>query len=261
MAKMPSKAPILAAFKASLQRMFALVFKEVRATLSSLVGIMTLVVFLLMTSLFIWVFPNNVLDQQYANLDLLFFYAPWVFLFLIPALTMRSFAEEKRTGTIELLLTRPISELQIVLAKYAAIKVLIVLAVAPTLFYYFSLMHLGDPPGNLDKGGILGSYIGLLLLAAGFAAIGTFASSITSNQVVSFIIAVMLCFFAFLGFDLMGSFETFGALQSTILRLGMQEHYLALSRGVLDSRDIVYFIGCSALFLTFSWAALRSRRW
>lgn len=249
-----TKAAILAA-------MFALVIKEVRGTLSSLVGIITLVVFLLIMGLFMWVFPNNVLDLQFADLDLLFFYAPWVFLFLIPALTMRTFAEEKRTGTLELLLTRPISELQIVLAKYLAVFFLIILALLPTLFYYFSIIALGDPPGNIDRGGIWGSYIGLMFLAAGFAAIGTFASSITSNQVVSFIVAVVLCFFTFLGFELIGSFKTFGALQSTILRLGMQEHYTALSRGVLDSRDIIYFIGCVALFITFSWAAIRSRKW
>ena len=241
--------------------MLALISKEIRATLGSLVGIMTLVVFLLMTGLFIWVFPNNVLDQQYADLDLLFFYAPWIFLFLIPALTMRSFAEEKRTGTIELLLTRPISELQIVLAKYISVILLIILALLPTLFYYVSIIELGDPPGNLDKGGTWGSYIGLLLLASEFAAIGTFASSITQNQVVAFIVAVLFCFFTFIGFEMVGSFESFGAMQSTILRLGMQEHYISLSRGVLDSRDIVYFIGCSALFIVFSWAAIRSRRW
>lgn len=248
------KAAILAA-------MFALVIKEVRGTLSSLVGIITLVVFLMITGLFIWVFPNNVLDLQFADLDLLFYYAPWIFLFLIPALTMRIFAEEKRTGTMELLLTRPISELQIVLAKYLAVFFLIILALLPTLFYYFSIIELGDPPGNIDRGGTWGSYIGLLLLAGGFAAIGTFASSITNNQVVSFIVAVVFCFFTFIGFELIGSFETFGALQSTILRLGMQEHYIALSRGVLDSRDILYFIGCVALFITFSWAAIRSRKW
>jgi len=241
--------------------MLALISKEIRATLSSLVGIMAIVVFLLISGLFIWVFPNNVLDQQYADLDLLFSYAPWVFLFLIPALTMRTFAEEKRTGTIELLLTRPISELQIVLAKYISVVLLIVLALVPTLFYYVSIIELGDPPGNVDKGGTWGSYIGLLLLAAGFAAIGTFASSITQNQVVAFIVAVLFCFLTFIGFQLIGSFETFGALQSTILRLGMQEHYTSLSRGVLDSRDIVYFLGCIALFILFSWAAIRSRRW
>jgi len=248
------KAAILAA-------MFPLMIKEVRGTLSSLVGIITIVVFLIITGLFIWVFPNNVLDLQFADLDLLFFYAPWIFLFLIPALTMRGIAEEKRTGTIELLLTYPISELQIILAKFLAVFLLIILALLPTLFYYFSIIELGDPPGNIDRGGTWGSYIGLLLLAGGFAAIGTFASSITSNQVVSFIVAVVFCFFTFVGFDLIGSFETFGAWHSTILRLGMQEHYVALSRGVLDSRDIIYFIGCIALFITFSWAALRSRRW
>ncbi len=241
--------------------MRVLVLKEVRGFLGSLIGQVVVVVFLLLTGLFLWVFPNNILDTGYADLAPLFFVAPWVFLFLVPAVTMRSFSEEKRTGTIELLLTKPLTELQLVFAKYIAAVILIVFALLPTLVYWYSLHDLAMPRGNLDTGGIIGSYIGLLLLASCFAAIGVFASSITENQVVAFMIAVFLCFFLYLGFDLIASFDAFGALEGPIKSIGIQDHYNSLSRGVLDLRDVLYFLGTITVFLLLTRTALQSRRW
>lgn len=241
--------------------MRVLVVKEVRGFLGSLIGQVVVVVFLLLTGLFLWVFPNNILDTGYADLSPLFFIAPWVFLFLVPAVTMRSFSEERRTGTIELLLTKPLTEMQLVLAKYIAAVILVVFALLPTLLYWYSLHELAMPKGNLDTGGIIGSYIGLLLLACCFAAIGVFASSITENQVVAFMIAVFLCFFLYLGFDLVASFDAFGVLEGPIKSIGIQDHYMSLSRGVVDLRDVLYFLGAIAIFLLLTRTALQSRRW
>jgi len=241
--------------------MRVLVLKEVRGFLGSLIGQVVVVVFLLLTGLFLWVFPNNILDTGYADLAPLFFIAPWVFLFLVPAVTMRSFSEERRTGTIELLLTKPLTEMQLVLAKYIAAVILIIFALLPTLVYWYSLNELAMPKGNLDTGGIIGSYIGLLLLACCFGAIGVFASSITENQVVAFMIAVFLCFFLYLGFDLIASFDAFGVLEGPIKAIGIQDHYASLSRGVVDLRDVLYFLGAIAVFLLFTRTALQSRRW
>ena len=241
--------------------MRVLVLKEVRGFLGSLIGQVVVVVFLLLTGLFLWVFPNNILDTGYADLAPLFFIAPWVFLFLVPAVTMRSFSEERRTGTIELLLTKPLTEMQLVLAKYIAAVILIIFALLPTLVYWYSLNELAMPKGNLDTGGIIGSYIGLLLLACCFGAIGVFASSITENQVVAFMIAVFLCFFLYLGFDLIASFDAFGVLEGPIKSIGIQDHYASLSRGVVDLRDVLYFLGIIMVFLLLTRTALQSRRW
>lgn len=241
--------------------MRVLISKEVRGFLGSLIGQVVVVVFLLLTGLFLWVFPNNILDSGYADLAPLFFIAPWVFLFLVPAVTMRSFSEERRTGTIELLLTKPLTEMQLVLAKYLAAVFLIVFALLPTLVYWYSLHELAMPKGNLDTGGIIGSYIGLLLLACCFAAIGVFASAITENQVVAFMIAVFLCFFLYLGFDLVASFDSFGAMEGPIRSIGIQDHYASLSRGVVDLRDVLYFAGTISVFLLLTRTALQSRRW
>src|SRR5690606_15834332 len=172
--------------------MRALIGKEIQGFLGSLIGHMVIVVFLLLTGLFLWVFPGNILDDGYAELGVLFNIAPWVFLFLVPAVTMRSFSEERRTGTIELLLTKPITELRLVLAKYLAAVVLVLVALLPTMVYWYSIGSLAVPAWNIDSGGILGSYIGLFFLASTFAAIGIFASSLTESQIVAFLIAVFL---------------------------------------------------------------------
>ncbi|HOZ39757.1 MAG: gliding motility-associated ABC transporter permease subunit GldF [Flavobacteriales bacterium] len=241
--------------------MRSLITKEIKGFLGSLIGHIVIVVFLLITGLFLWVFPDNILDQGYADLGPLFFMAPWVFLFLVPAVTMRSFSEERRTGTLEILLTKPLTETQIVLAKYIACLVLVIVALTPTLIYWYTLHDLAIPKGNLDNGGILGSYAGLLLLAACFVAIGTFASALTENQIVAFLVAVFLCFFLYMGFDLIASYSTFGGAEGTIRSIGIQEHYLSMSRGVIDLQDALYFVCMMAFFLLLTRAALQSRTW
>jgi ABC-2 type transport system permease protein len=243
--------------------MKALLLKEIRTFLSSLIGYVVVAVFLLLTGLFLWIFDGdfNILQSGFASIEPLFFISPWVLMFLIPAITMRSFAEEKRTGTIELLITKPITDAQIIGAKYLAGFLLVIIAIAPTLIYYFTVYTLGDPVGNIDSGGTWGSYIGLLLLAAGYVAIGIFSSSITSNQIVSFLVAAMLCVFMYTGFSSIASFELLGAADSFILNLGMQAHYNSLSRGLIDSRDVVYFAAIIIIFLLLTKTVLSSRKW
>ncbi len=241
--------------------MRALIGKEIRGFLGSLIGQIVVVVFLLVTGLFLWVFPNNILDTGYADLGALFYIAPWVFLFLVPAVTMRSFSEERRTGTIELLLTKPITEMRLVLAKYLAAVVLVLLALVPTLVYWWSIGTLAVPAWNIDSGGIWGSYIGLFFLASCFTAIGIFASSLTDSQIVAFLIAVFLCFIIFIGFDQLATFDAFGALQGPIQAIGIQQHYDSMSRGVIDLRDVLYFLGVNTVFLLATRTVIQSRTW
>jgi ABC-2 type transport system permease protein len=243
--------------------MFALYRKEIRSFLNSLIGYIVIVVFLTIISLFMWVFPGemNILDAGYANIDTLFVIAPWVFMFLVPAITMRSFADERKSGTIELLLTRPLSDIQIVLAKYLAGITLVLISLIPTLVYYMSVHLLGNPVGNIDTGGMWGSYIGLFFLSSGFVAIGVFASSITENQIISFIVAVFLCFFFYLGFDSISNLALFGKVDALIIQLGIQEHYISMSRGVIDTRDVVYFLSLAAFFILLTKTVLESRKW
>ena len=238
--------------------MYALFKKEISNFLSSLIGIMVIVVFLLITGLFLWVFQSdfNLLNFGYANLDSLFILAPWVFLFLVPAVTMRSFAEENRTGTIEMLTTKPLSDWQIIWAKFLAGVALI-----PTFIYYFSVYRLGLPKGNLDSGGIWGSYIGLFLLSASFVSIGIFCSSLTNNQILAFIISVFLCGFLLIGFEFIYSLSLFGRAGLFIQQLGMNAHYGSLSRGVIDTRDVLYFFSVIAIFLSATKLVLSSRKW
>ncbi|MDG1260741.1 MAG: gliding motility-associated ABC transporter permease subunit GldF [Flavobacteriales bacterium] len=243
--------------------MLALLKKEIRTFLSSLIGYIVIAVFLLLVSLFMWVFPGdwNTLDAELADLDTLFYIAPWVFMFLVPAITMRSLSEEKRTGTIELLLTKPLSDLQIVLAKYLGGLTLVLISLLPTLIYFGTVYMIGNPVGNVDNGGTWGSYIGLLLLGSAFVSIGIFTSSVTPNQIVSFLVSAILCFFLFIGFESLGSFDLFGPADELIISLGMYDHYKSLSRGLIDSRDVMYFVGLTALFLVASRTVLQSRKW
>ncbi len=208
----------------------------------------TIGVFLLVLGLFLWVFPDSsILDYGYAGLDSLFSTAPYLFMFLIPAITMRSLAEERKEGTFELLITRPLTDLQIVLGKYFAAVILVLFALVPTLIYYYSVYVLGTPQGNIDSGAVIGSYIGLFLLGAAFAAIGLFASAITKNQIIAFTVSVFICFFFYSGFD---SLSGLLSLQSTgIQGLGINDHYQSISRGVLDTRDLGYFVVLTALFI------------
>jgi len=227
---------------------YSILKKEITSYLSSLVAYVTIGVFLIVLGLFLWVFPDSsILDYGYAGLDSLFSTAPYLFMFLIPAITMRSLAEERKEGTFELLLTRPLTDWQIVLGKYFASLLLVLFALLPTLVYYYSVYVLGNPQGNIDTGAVIGSYIGLFLLGAVFCAIGLFASSISKNQIIAFTIAVFLCFFFYSGFD---SLSQILSLQNLTLEdLGITEHYQSVSRGVLDTRDLVYFIVLSAIFI------------
>src|SRR4051812_3290064 len=182
--------------------MFPILKKEITTYLSSLVAYVTIGVFLLVLGLFLWVFPDtSILAYGYASLESLFSTAPYLFMFLIPAITMRSLAEERREGTFELLVTRPLTDWQIIIGKYLACVVLVLFALLPTLIYVYSVSELGNPQGNLDTGAVTGSYIGLFLLGAAFAAIGLFASSVSKNQIIAFTIAVFISYFFYSGFN------------------------------------------------------------
>lgn len=243
--------------------MIALINKEIRSFLGSLIGYIVIIVFLTTLSLFLWVFPGdtNVLDSGYSSIGALFYIAPWVFMFLIPAITMRLFSEESRTGTIELLLTKPLTDFQIVLAKYIAGFLLVLFSLLPTLVYFYSVYQLGAPIGNIDMGGTWGSYFGLLFLGSVFVSIGLFSSAISNNQIISFIIGVFLCFFTYVGFESISSLQLFGAIDDVIINLGINAHYLSMSRGVIDTRDVIYFLGVIFLFLLFTKTVLGSRKW
>lgn len=243
--------------------LITLLKKEISNFLSSLIGYIVMIVFITTIGLFMWVFPGNfnVLESGYANIDTLFIIAPWVFMFLAPAITMKMFSEEKRTGTIELLLTKPLTDWDIILSKFFAGFTLVLLSLSPSLIYYLSVHLLGNPQGNIDTGGMWGSYIGLLFLSAAFVAIGLFASAVTSSQIVAFIIGVFLSFFCFIGFESISSFELMGTLDRLILNLGINEHYISMSRGVIDSRDVIYFVSLSGFFLLCTKTVLESRKW
>ena len=243
--------------------MYALFKKEVNGFLNSLIGYIVIIVFLVVIGLFLWVVPMqfNILDFGYANIDGLFILAPFVFLFLIPAITMRSFADERKSGTIELLMTLPLSDLQVILAKYFAGIVLVIFSLFPTMIYAISVYRLGLPIGNMDMGGMWGSYLGLLFLGSTFVAIGIFASSLSDNQIVSFIIAVFFCGFFYIGFELFYTFILSGKIGLAIQSIGISAHYSSISRGVIDTRDLVYFISISIFFIMLTKISLESRKW
>ncbi|UMY64905.1 MULTISPECIES: gliding motility-associated ABC transporter permease subunit GldF [unclassified Flavobacterium] len=233
--------------------MKALFLREIKSFFGSPVGYLVVAVFLLLNGLFLWVFDGdfNILNSGFADLGPFFTFAPWVLIFLIPAVTMRSFSDERRQGTLELLLTKPLSVWQVVLGKFLGSLLLIVIALLPTLVYVYVLYGLALPEGNIDFGSTIGSYFGLLFLVAGYSAIGIFTSSLTDNQVVAFIASVFLCFVFYFGFaNLPGSM---GAL------LGMQAHFSSMARGVIDTRDVLYFVSISLLFLAFTVHKLKVR--
>src|SRR5574344_158094 len=236
--------------------------KEFKSFFNTPTGYIIVGLFLFSISLFLWVIPGeyNVLDNGYANLDGLFYMAPWFFLFLCPAITMRLFAEEKQQGTIELLLTRPIKRINIVLGKFFAGWVLVVVALLPTLIWYVSVNFLAEPFGNVDSGAFWGAFIGLILLAAVYTSVGLFASSISSNQLVSFVLAVVACFTLFYGFELVGSLFSNGDTAYAVQSVGINAHYKSMCRGVIYSRDLVYMIGISALFIFLTQCVIAPKR-
>ncbi len=243
--------------------MFALFKKEIAGFFSSLTGYLAIIIFLVAAGLFVWIIPssNNLIDNGYATLDSLFGLAPWLFLFLIPAITMRSFAEEKKTGTLDLLLTRPISDLSLVLAKNLASLAIVLIALVPTLVYFASIYLLANPTGNVDTGGTWGSFIGLAMLAMVYVCVGGFCSSITDNQVVAFLFALVITFALYMGFDILGDSIQMSNLAAMVQNLSIDKHYQSISRGVVDTRDLVYFFGMSAVFVLLTRLKLQSRNW
>lgn len=240
--------------------MKALYLKEIRSFLSSIIGYIFILIFLIVSGLFLWVISYNTNLLEGAESDLIPFFnlAPVVFLILIPAITMKSIAEERKTGTIELLFTRPISDFQIVFAKYLAGVTLVFITLLPTLIYYISMHFLGDPVGVIDDGATLTSYLGLLLLGSCFVAVGIFTSSITSSQIVAFILAMFLCWFINDGLALLGSFNLMGSLDHVFQYLSIAHHYDSIKRGVIDTSDIIYFVSVIAFFLLASLTVIKS---
>jgi len=238
-------------------RVFA---KEFNSFLNSLIAYLVIGVFLTGIGLLLWVFPEtSVLDYGFADMDTLFSMAPYVFIFLIPAITMKSFAEETKMGTMELLLTKPLSDWDIVLGKFTASFALTLVALLPSLIYYFSIYRLGNPIGNIDTAGVIGSYIGLSLLAFVFCSIGILASSLTVNQIVSFILAAFLCFIFYTGFESLAALS--GSFALAIKQFGILYHYEALSKGLIDSRDVIYFLSVAGLMLLGAKTVIGSRQW
>jgi len=231
--------------------MKSILIKELNSFFSSPIGYLVIAVYLLINGLFLWVFEGNfnILHAGFADLNSYFFLAPWIFIFLIPAITMRSFSDEINSGTIEILKTKPITNWQLILGKYFGSLLLVIFAIIPTLIYIYSIYQLGNPVGNINFGSITGSFIGLLFLASSYTVIGIFSSAISNNQIVSFLVAVSLSFFLFYGFEALSSYSIFGGAGYTIKQFGMSEHFSSISKGVIDTRDLIYFISVTFLFL------------
>jgi ABC-2 type transport system permease protein len=242
--------------------MKAIFYKEINSFFSSVIGYVVIAVFLIANSVFLWVIPDtNIFGGGYSTLSEMFELAPWVFMFLVPAITMRSFAEERKSGTMEIILTKPISDFQIILGKYLASIVLVLFSLLPTLVYYYSVYQLGSPVGNIDYGGTLGSYIGLFFLAAVYISLGIFSSSINDNQVISFIISFFLCFFFYILIDLLRELFYISPLDPILQFLSIKFHYSSISRGIIDTRDIIYFLGFIMFFLSITKLFMEKRKW
>lgn len=236
--------------------------KEFHSFFNTPVGYIILAIFCVGTGLFIWVFPGeyNVLDSGYATIDGLFVLAPWLFLFLSPAVTMHLIAEEKQQGTIELLTTRPISNWSLVIGKFLAAWSIMLVALLPALIWFLSIYILAEPMGNVDSGAFWGSFIGLIFLTSVYGAIGLFGSSITRNQITAFVVSAVISFTMLYGFELIGSLFTNGATNLYLKNVGIHAHYQSMSRGVLDSRDMLYMILTTTLFLFAAKTALTHKK-
>ena len=242
--------------------MIQILLKEINTFLNSLIAYIIISVFLTGIGLLLWVFPEtSVLEYGFADMSSFFSLCPYIFMFLIPAITMRMFSEEKRAGTMELLLTRPIRDIDIILGKYFAGVFLVAFSILPTLLYYFTISYLGNPSGNIDSAGVTGSYFGLFLLGSVFTSIGIFSSSFTENQVTAFIIAVFLCFFLYFGFDAISGIGLLRGVADVIDQLGILYHYNSMSKGLIDTRDLVYFLSIISGMLLLTNLILRSRKW
>jgi ABC-2 type transport system permease protein len=243
--------------------MYSIFLKEIKGYFSSLIGYIVIIVLLIICGLFMWILPaTNLLDYGYLSMEKFFNFAPWVLLFLIPAITMRMFPDELRSGTIEILLTKPITEMQIILGKFFASVVLVVIALLPTFIYVISMRFLASDGHQMDSGGIAGSYIGLLFLSASFCAIGVFASSLTNSQIVGFLISLIACLVFYFGFEAISSIPAFsGGVDYFLSSIGLASHYNNISRGVIDTRDIFYFISIIVVFILGTQIILKKRNW
>lgn len=243
--------------------MFAIYKKELVAFFGSLSGYIAVIVFLLFSGLFVWIIPGeqNLLDNGYASLEAYFALAPWVFMFLIPAITMRLFSEEKKNGTIELLMTHPITDFQIVFAKFMSAFTITLIAIMPTFVYFISVYLLGNPQGNIDLGATWGSYIGLIFLSISYVAIGVFSSSLSNNQVIAFILAAVIIFFLYLGIDAFSQLFSLNKGEYFLQTFSINRHYESLSRGVIDTRDLIYFFSLSTIFILFAKFKIQTNKW
>ncbi len=241
--------------------MFTILRKELNAFFSSLTAYVIIGFFLLLMGLWMWVFPDtNVLDGDYADMQIFFRSSPYLFMFLVPAITMHTFTEEKSVGTLEMLLTTPLSLAQIILGKYFANLIIILLILLFTSTYYFSVYHLGSPPGNVDTAAVVGAYMGLMLLAAVFTAVGILASSLTERQIVAFLLGVLLCVLLYQGFDAWTTLQTWKSYSLLIAQISIHYHYEALSRGVIDTRDLLYFFSTTIIFLVATGLGIHYKR-
>jgi ABC-2 type transport system permease protein len=238
--------------------MKSIAIREIKSFFGSPIGYLVIAIFLLLNGLFLWIFDGeyNILQSGFADLTPFFTLSPWILIFLIPAVTMRSFSDEKKQGTIELLITKPLSVWQIVNGKFLGAFLLIVIAIIPTFIYVYVISSLGMPAGNIDMGSTIGSYFGLLFLVAAYTAIGVFTSTLSENQIVAFIVSVFLCFLFYFGFE--GITTLFKSQSDIITRLGMDYHFKSMSRGILDTRDILYFVSLAILFLSLTVYKLKS---
>ncbi|CAM1335205.1 gliding motility-associated ABC transporter permease subunit GldF [Tenacibaculum aestuariivivum] len=229
--------------------MYSILKKEINSFFTSPIAYLVIGVFLLINGLFLWVFKDNlnILNAGFADLNAFFYLTPWLFLFLIPAITMKSFADEFNSGTIEILKTKPLSDWQIVLGKFLASLLLVCIALTPTLTYVYTIYKLGNPIGNLDIGSTIGSYLGLLFLAAAYTAIGLFSSTLSKNQIVAFILSICITFILLYGFEALSN--SLNTITYPIQKIGINEHFKSISRGVVDTRDVIYFISVTFFFL------------
>lgn len=243
--------------------MLAIFKKEINIFFNSLTAYIALFVYLIVNGVILWIFEGdlNILNNGYANLDTLFIISPWMFMFLIPAITMRMISEEKKTGTIEFLLTKPLSDTSIILGKYFASFTIVIISIIPSLVYYYSVYKLGNPVGSIDIGGTWGSYIGLVMLGSVFVSIGIFSSTISSNQIVSFILSVFICLIFYSGFDAFAELGFSNSFSLILSEIGINYHYLSISRGIIDSRDIIYFISITIFFILLTRLVFDKRKW
>jgi ABC-2 type transport system permease protein len=241
--------------------MRSIFIKEINSFFSSIVGYVALLVFLVACGLFLWIIPDySILSYGYAAMDRFFEMAPWLLLLLVPAVTMRSFADEFRTGTIEWLSTKPVTDLQLIMGKYLATLALIIFALLPTIIYVITIFNLALPDNAPDLGAIVGSYMGLIFLAATFAAVGVFCSSLTSNQIVGFLVSLLACYLLYTGFESLSKLPAMAeGIDYYLSMIGMEFHYKSISRGLIDSRDVIYFLSLIVLFIALTRFSLNSR--